>query len=76
MGLFHHDSEESRASDQINELNQEGGNEEHHKAKFSHELLSGAAAYEAAKAYEDHKKKNGKPSNHAEAKEIAAGLAG
>lgn len=30
-----------------------------HEAKWSHELIGGAAAYEAAKAYEDHVAKNG-----------------
>jgi len=47
-----------------------------HKAKVSHEALGGAAAYEAAKAYEKHCAENGKPVNHAKAKEIAAGFAG
>ena len=31
-----------------------------HEAKWTHELLGGAAAYEAAKAYEDHVASNGK----------------
>lgn len=30
-----------------------------HEAKWSHELIGGAAAYEAAKAYEDHVARNG-----------------
>jgi len=47
-----------------------------HEAHLSHELISGAAAYEAAKAYENHVAKNGKPDSHAKAKEIAAGFAG
>ncbi|DAA75718.1 TPA_exp: Uncharacterized protein A8136_1440 [Trichophyton benhamiae CBS 112371] len=47
-----------------------------HKASLSHELIAGAAAYEAAKAYEDHVQKNGKPDSHAKAKEILAGFAG
>lgn len=38
--------------------NQNSGNQEHH-AKLSHEIIGGAAAYEAAKAYEDHVAKNG-----------------
>jgi hypothetical protein len=33
-----------------------------HEAKWSHELIGGAAAYEAAKAYEDHVARNGKKS--------------
>ncbi|RUP44802.1 hypothetical protein BC936DRAFT_148994 [Jimgerdemannia flammicorona] len=53
------------------------GTEAHqHKAKWSHELIGGAAAFEAMKAYEDHQAKNGKPDDHALAKEIFAGLAG
>ncbi|KAF8476623.1 hypothetical protein DFH94DRAFT_100430 [Russula ochroleuca] len=47
-----------------------------HEAHLSHELIAGAAAYEAAKAYEQHQAANGKPANHAKAKEIIAGLAG
>lgn len=31
-----------------------------HEAKWSHELIGGAAAYEAMKAYEDHEARNGK----------------
>jgi hypothetical protein len=31
-----------------------------HKAELSHELIGAAAAYEAAKAYEDHIAENGK----------------
>ncbi|KAH9824119.1 hypothetical protein DFH28DRAFT_944587 [Melampsora americana] len=76
MGFFDHKSEESQKWQEFNQI-QEGGYEpERHKAKISHELISGAAAFEAAKAWEDHKKKNGEPENHARAKEIAAGLAG
>ncbi|KZP33021.1 hypothetical protein FIBSPDRAFT_1036627 [Athelia psychrophila] len=44
-----------------------------HEPKKMHELIGGAAAYEAAKAYEN---RSGKPSEHAKAKEIMAGLAG
>ncbi|PYI03227.1 CipC1 protein [Aspergillus sclerotiicarbonarius CBS 121057] len=47
-----------------------------HKAKLSHEVIGGAAAYEAMKSWEEHQAKNGKPDNHAQAKEILAGLAG
>jgi hypothetical protein len=31
-----------------------------HEAKWTHELIGGAAAYEAAKAYEEHSARNGK----------------
>ncbi|KAF8343487.1 hypothetical protein F5887DRAFT_328499 [Amanita rubescens] len=47
-----------------------------HKAKLSHQVIAGAAAYEAAKAYNDHCEKNGNPNNHAKAMEIFAGLSG
>ncbi|KAL7945478.1 hypothetical protein V8C42DRAFT_345082 [Trichoderma barbatum] len=47
-----------------------------HEAKWSHELIGGAAAYEAAKAYEDHVAENGHPDDHAKAKEILAGAIG
>jgi len=51
-------------------------NPQEHQAKFSHELIAGAAAYEAAKAYQDYREKNGQPPSHDKAKEIFAGLAG
>jgi hypothetical protein len=37
---------------------------------LSHQLIAGAAAYEAAKAYQHHKEKEGDPSDHAKAKRI------
>lgn len=49
---------------------------EQHKASWTHELLGGAAAFEAMKLYEDQQAKNGKPDSHALAKEILAGIAG
>ncbi|CAO1619138.1 unnamed protein product [Parajaminaea phylloscopi] len=51
-----------------------GGRE--HESKFSHELIGGAAAFEAMRAYEQHEAREGKPANHALAKEIIAGFAG
>ncbi|KAH9969737.1 CipC-like protein [Russula dissimulans] len=47
-----------------------------HKAELSHELVAGAAAYEAAKAYEKHQEANGKFDNHAKAKEFLFAAAG
>jgi len=47
-----------------------------HKAQLSHQLIAAAASYEAAKAYEEHAAKNGKPASHAHAKELLAGLSG
>ncbi|KAG0188726.1 hypothetical protein DFQ28_004425 [Apophysomyces sp. BC1034] len=46
--------------------------EEGHKAKLSHELIAGAAAYEAAKAYQEHCEKEGQPQSHAKAKQLLA----
>ena len=41
-----------------------------HQAKLSHEALGAAAAFYAAKKYEDHVAENGKPPSHALAKEL------
>ncbi|KAL8684710.1 MAG: hypothetical protein Q9224_006174 [Gallowayella concinna] len=46
------------------------------EAKFSHELIGGAAAFEGMKLFEDHQRKEGKPVSHAFAKELLAGFAG
>ncbi|KAL1698927.1 hypothetical protein EV121DRAFT_217280 [Schizophyllum commune] len=59
MGWFSDDSEQAQAYEQVQNAP--------HKAELSHELIAGAAAYEAAKAYEKHVDK---------AKEIFAGFAG
>ncbi|KAH9938057.1 uncharacterized protein B0H18DRAFT_1090933 [Fomitopsis serialis] len=67
MGWFD-DSDKSAAYDEVNNAP--------HKAELSHELIAGAASYEAAKAYEKHVAANGKPTSHAEAKELLAGFAG
>jgi len=45
-----------------------------HKSHVSHELIAGAAAYEASKKYEQHVAANGKPASHAKAKELMAGF--
>ncbi|KAE8351128.1 putative phosphoglycerate mutase family protein [Aspergillus coremiiformis] len=66
------DSEQAQSYNQFQNYD---GSEEH-KAKFSHELIAGAASYEAMKAYDDHVAKNGQPPSHEHAKEILAGLAG
>ncbi|KAJ7752613.1 hypothetical protein B0H16DRAFT_1418950 [Mycena metata] len=68
MGWFSDDSAQSTAYDEVNAAP--------HKAELSHELIGAAAAYEAAKAYEDHCAANGKPDSHAKAKEILAALTG
>ncbi|KAL8735756.1 MAG: hypothetical protein Q9166_000619 [cf. Caloplaca sp. 2 TL-2023] len=46
------------------------------QAKFSHELIGGAAAFEGMKLFEDHQRKEGKPVSHSFAKELLAGFAG
>jgi hypothetical protein len=68
MGFFSSDSDQAQAYDEY-------GNTPH-KATVSHELLAGAAAFEAAKAYEKHVEANGQPASHALAKELLAGFGG
>ncbi|KIM77959.1 hypothetical protein PILCRDRAFT_76137 [Piloderma croceum F 1598] len=70
MGWFGSDD-----SSQQQDYNQYAGSEEH-KPKITHELLGGAAAFEACHPWEDHQAANGRPDNHAKAKEVLAGLAG
>ncbi|KZZ90068.1 hypothetical protein AAP_04018 [Ascosphaera apis ARSEF 7405] len=53
-----------------------GDEMEHHHAKFSHNVIAGAASYQAMKAYSDHKAKHGTPDNHATAKNVIAGIVG
>ncbi|OJJ98930.1 hypothetical protein ASPACDRAFT_1889375 [Aspergillus aculeatus ATCC 16872] len=72
MGWFDFGSDQQQAHEQLTNFD---GSEEH-KAKFSHELIAGAASYEAMKSFEEYQERNGKPQSHAEAKEILAGLAG
>ncbi|GAN06756.1 cipC protein [Mucor ambiguus] len=47
-----------------------------HKGHLSHELIAGAASYEAVKAYNEHCERNGKPNDHATAMQLFAALAG
>jgi len=47
-----------------------------HKAHLSHELIAGAAAFEAAKAFNKHKAENGEAPSHEKFKEVSAGLIG
>ncbi|KAJ5160593.1 uncharacterized protein N7482_007597 [Penicillium canariense] len=72
MGWFSDDSEQYNSYDQYNN----GGVTREHEASFAHELIAGAASYEAAKAYEEHCERNGQPESHDKAKEIMAGFAG
>ncbi|KAE8340660.1 hypothetical protein BDV24DRAFT_164137 [Aspergillus arachidicola] len=72
MGWFSDDSEQAQHYERFN--NYDGSAE--HKASFTHELIAGAASFEAMKAYNDHCERNGKPQNHETAKELLAGFAG
>ncbi|KAI7868414.1 hypothetical protein BDF14DRAFT_1792866 [Spinellus fusiger] len=66
MGLF----------DFFGSQHEEVHNEEsENKGSFTHELIAGAAAFEAVKAYNKHCEKQGKPSEHAVAKQLLAGFA-
>ncbi|CEL62635.1 hypothetical protein RSOLAG1IB_04991 [Rhizoctonia solani AG-1 IB] len=68
MGWFSEDSFQANAYDQVTQRP--------HEASWSHELIAGAAAFEAAKAYENHLAENGQPDSHATAKELIAGFVG
>ncbi|KAF1351280.1 hypothetical protein BDV97DRAFT_368925 [Delphinella strobiligena] len=68
MGWFNDDSDQAQAYNQVQN--------DDNKASWSHELIAGAASYEAAKAYENHCNQNGTPGSHEEAKELMAGFAG
>ncbi|KGO73299.1 Protein of unknown function DUF3759 [Penicillium italicum] len=69
MGWFDDDSDQAQAYNTYN------GQQEHDPSVI-HELIAGAASYEAAKAYENHVAQNGEPDSHAKAKEILSGFAG
>ncbi|KAJ5335547.1 hypothetical protein N7452_007950 [Penicillium brevicompactum] len=71
MGWFSDDSDQANSYNEYNNTPIE-----EHDPSFIHELIAGAASYEAAKAYEDHVAENGNPESHAQAKEIMAGFAG
>ncbi|EIE22256.1 hypothetical protein COCSUDRAFT_55952 [Coccomyxa subellipsoidea C-169] len=47
-----------------------------HEAKLSHEVLGGAAAFAAMRAYEQRQASEGRPPQHQFAKEILAGIVG
>ncbi|KAG9079549.1 hypothetical protein FRC06_007666 [Ceratobasidium sp. 370] len=68
MGWFSDDSDQAQAYDQVTN--------KPHEASWTHELIAGAASFEAAKAYEEHVAQNGRPDSHAKAKEFIAGAIG
>ncbi|KAI9850308.1 MAG: hypothetical protein M1838_005868 [Thelocarpon superellum] len=55
---------------------QGGGYDQPNEAKFSHEMIAGAASFAGFKAFEDHQRNEGKPVSHAFAKELLAGFVG
>jgi hypothetical protein len=72
MGFFDHD-EGADCREQV--YGYEGQIQEEHQSKFSHELIAGAAGFEAMKAYEDHLRNLGQPVSHSTMKELLAGFA-
>ncbi|KAL3429631.1 hypothetical protein BDV09DRAFT_180065 [Aspergillus tetrazonus] len=73
MGWFDDDSHQARCYGEFQDLDHTNPE---HRAKFSHELIAGAASFEAMKAYENHCEREGKPQSHETAKELLAGFAG
>ncbi len=67
MGLFDRDGARG-AHDQVY-----GGRGTHHDV--THELLAGAAGFEAMRMYEHHREREGIAGHHALAKELLAGFA-
>jgi len=72
MGFFDHDDAQE-VHQQV--YGYDGRVQEEHKGKFSHEVIAGAAGFEAMKAYEDHLRKTGQPVTHSTMKELLAGFA-
>ncbi|OCF33240.1 hypothetical protein I317_03697 [Kwoniella heveanensis CBS 569] len=72
MGLFDFFNNDDSGRNEVYNIDPDN---ENHKSKLSHELIGGAAGFEAMKAYEDRCAREGKPQSHARAKEILAGLA-
>ncbi|GMK57004.1 hypothetical protein CspeluHIS016_0308440 [Cutaneotrichosporon spelunceum] len=69
MGWFDHDDSDQR--DAYNQVQNAP-----HEASLSHELIGGAAAFEAMRAYQNHQEANGKPQSYEIAKDLIAGFAG
>ena len=60
MGLFDFFNGDASGRDFVYNMDP---NSEHHKSKLSHELIGGAAGFEAMRAYEQHCQANGQPAN-------------
>ncbi|KAI8141336.1 hypothetical protein BJV82DRAFT_618804 [Fennellomyces sp. T-0311] len=86
MGLFDHFSSQKQEYDSKNKEEHEGSFTHELIAGAGKLIFLGGffivsyerviAAFEAAKAYNEHCEKNGKPVDHATAKQLLAGLAG
>ncbi|GBB83693.1 hypothetical protein RclHR1_10390005 [Rhizophagus clarus] len=70
MGLF-----DSLNNSSAEDYHEKIYGEKKHEGQLSHELIAGAAGFEAYKAYEKKCAKEGHPANHALAKEMMAGIA-
>lgn len=68
MGLFHHKHEAEDAYGQV----YNGGKPPH---ELTHELLAGAAGFEAVRMYEKHREREGIREHHELGKEMLAGFA-
>ncbi|KAK4191671.1 hypothetical protein QBC35DRAFT_555658 [Podospora australis] len=69
--LDFHESKRARDA-----LYSEGNIPQEHRSKISHELVGGAAAFEAMHLFEKEQRRSGKRVDHAFAKEALAALAG
>jgi len=70
MGLFDWDQSKQARDDVYN------ADQGDHEAKFSHEAIGSAAAFEAMHVWEGEQRKEGKPVSHGVAKELLAAAAG
>ncbi|KAI8587142.1 hypothetical protein BDZ88DRAFT_426316 [Geranomyces variabilis] len=75
MGFFENLFGSNQAQDAHAQVYGCGQINESHKSSLSHEVISGAAGFEAMKAYERHCAANGQPQSHAMMKELLAGFA-
>ncbi|GAA6056836.1 hypothetical protein JCM3770_003593 [Rhodotorula araucariae] len=66
FNFFGEDSFQAQAAQQV---------QTQHEGSLSHELIAGAAAFEAQKAYARHCEQNGKPESHQKARELLAAFA-
>ncbi|KAK4698647.1 hypothetical protein P7C70_g7626, partial [Phenoliferia sp. Uapishka_3] len=70
MGFFSSDSDQAQSYQDVYQ------GDDQNKSSWTHEAVGGAAAFEAARIYEQRCASEGKPQTHALAKEMIAGIAG